>query len=224
VLAGAEEPVRRFFSHAIRVGAPLGQGVRLSMAGRVKAGRWLRFVAEQHCDARSFSWRARVGWGPLTPLHVHDRYAHGRGSVEMRRFGRLHLSRSDDADTTRSAAGRAALEAVVFAPASTLPGSGVEWRVDGDDRLVARFDLPPERPEVHVRIDHGGALRTVHAQRWGNPAELGFGYVPCGCEVHAERAFGDFIIPSRISVGWWFGTPRYKPFFQAEITDARPTG
>ena len=93
-------------------------------------------------------------------------------------FGRLHLSRSDDADTTRSAAGRAALEAVVFAPASTLPGSGVEWRVDGDDRLVAR----------------------------------------------AERAFGDFIILSRISVGWWFGTPRYKPFFEAEITDARPTG
>jgi hypothetical protein len=223
LLAGADEPVRRFFSHAIRQGAPLPSRMRLSMAGRIRAGRWLPFVAEQHCDARSFSWRARVGWGPLTPLHVHDRYANGSGSVEMRLFGRLRLSRSDDTDTTRSAAGRAALEAVVFAPPSTLPGSGVEWRADGDDQLVARFELPPERPEVHVRIDGAGAMRTVRAQRWGDPAKRGFGYVPCGCEVRAERAFGDFVIPSRVSVGWWFATPSYEPFFEAEITDARPT-
>jgi hypothetical protein len=216
--------VRRFFTHAIREGAPLPQGVRLSMAGRIRAGRWLPFVAEQHCDARSFSWRARVGWRAMTPLHVHDRYEHGSGSVELRLFGRLRLSRAADTDTTRSAAGRAALEAVVFAPATVLPGSGVGWRADGDDRLVARFDFPPEHPEVHVQIDRAGAMRSAHAQRWGDPAKQGFGYVPCGCEVQAERAFGDFVIPSRISVGWWFGAPSYEPFFEAEIRDLHPLG
>jgi hypothetical protein len=164
LLAGADEPVRRFFRHAIRDGARLPQRVRLLMTGRVKAGRWLPFVAEHQCDSRSFSWRARVGWGPVTPLHVHDCYEDGRGSVEMRFFG-LRLSRSDDTDTTRSAAGRAALEAAVFAPASDLPGGGVSWRADTDDQLVARFDLPPERPEVHLQIDGAGAIRTAHAQR-----------------------------------------------------------
>ena len=193
------------------------------MAGRVRAGRWLPFVAEQRRDARSFSWRARVGWGRVTPLHVHDRYEGGSGSVDMRLFG-LRLSRSDDTDTTRSAAGRVALEAVVFAPASVLPGSGVSWRADGDARLVARFDLPPERPEVHLQIDRAGAIRTAYAQRWGDPARQGFAYVPCGCEVHAERAFGDFTIPSRISVGWWFGTPSYEPFFETEIRELHPAG
>ena len=219
LLAGADEPVRRFFTHAIRQGAPLPSRVRLSMAGRVRAGRWLPFVAEQQCDARSFSWRARVGWGRVTPLHVHDRYERGAGSVELRLFGRLRLSRSADLDTTRSAAGRAALEAVVFAPATVPPGGGVRWRADGDNRLVARFDLPPERPEVHVQIDRAGAMRAAHAQRWGDPAKRGFGYVPCGCEVHAERRFGDLVVPSRVTVGWWFGTPRYAPFFEAEITE-----
>jgi len=29
-------------------------------------------------------------------------------------------------------------------------------------------------------------------------------------------------IPSRLTVGWWFGTPRYAPFFEATLLDARP--
>jgi hypothetical protein len=99
----------------------------------------------------------------------------------------------------------------------------VRWRADGYNWLVARFDLPPERPEVHVQIDRAGARRTAHAQRWGDPAKRGFGYVACGCE-HAERAFGDFVIPCRVSVGWWFGTPSYEPFFEAEIRALQPVG
>jgi uncharacterized protein DUF6920 len=100
----------------------------------------------------------------------------------------------------------------------------VRWRADGDNWLVARLDLPRERPEVHVQIDRAGALRTAHAQRWGDPANRGFAYVACGCEVHPERAFGDFVIPSRVSVGWWFGKPSYEPFFEAEIRALQPVG
>jgi hypothetical protein len=39
----------------------------------------------------------------------------------------------------------------------------------------------------------------------------------CGCEVHAERRFGGLVSLSRISVAWWFDTPRYAPFFKARI-------
>ena len=168
-----DEPVRRFFTHTIRDGATLAGGVRLTMAGRVKAGAWLPFTAEQTVDGRSFAWRARVGWGPVTPLQVLDRY-------------------------------------------------GVEWRAESDEEIVARFDLPPEQPEVRARIAASGALQTVSAMRWGNPDGQAFAYVPCGCEVHAERAFGALQVPSRLSVGWWFGTPRHAPFFEAEIRSAGP--
>jgi hypothetical protein len=37
--------------------------------------------------------------------------------------------------------------------------------------------------------------------------------------VHAERRFDDLLIPSSLSVGWWFGTPRQAPFFKARIRD-----
>ena len=38
----------------------------------------------------------------------------------------------------------------------------------------------------------------------------------------AERRFGDVVVPSQVTVGWWYGTPRYKPFFEATILSAEP--
>jgi hypothetical protein len=216
-LAGVDEPVRRYFAHAIDAGAPLTPAVRLRMRGRIKADLWLPFTAEQQLDGRSFSWRARVGLGPLTLLRVEDGYAHGSASTEGRLFGRRRLFAAADEDTARSGAGRAALEAVAFAPASVLPERGVAWRAESEERLAARFDLPPERPEVQVTIDADGAVRSVSAARWGPAGDERFAYIPCGCDVHAERRFGELTIPSRVTVSWHHGTPRQAPFFKAEI-------
>jgi hypothetical protein len=58
------------------------------------------------------------------------------------------------------------------------------------------------------------------ARRWGSLGRGRFGYLPCGAEIHAERRFGRLVIPSRVTVGWWFGTPGYRPFFRAEIVRA----
>lgn len=224
LLHGQDEPVRRFFEHAIRKGAPLPPGLRLTMTGCVKADVWLPFAAAEEVDGRSFSWCARVGLGPLTLLRIDDSYAHGVGSTEGRLFGRRPLFHSADEDTARSAAGRAALESVVFAPPSVLPERGVAWRAESEDTLAARFDLPPERPEVEVRIDGQGAVRSVSAARWGPTGKESFDYIPCGCEVHAERTFGDLTIPSSLTVSWRFGTPRQAPFFKARISAVEPRG
>jgi hypothetical protein len=82
--------------------------------------------------------------------------------------------------------------------------------------------VPPERPDVHVRIDDGGAVRSACALRWDNGEHGLRGYIPCGGEVEAERRFGDLVIASRVTVGWWFGTPRWAPFFTAHILSADP--
>ena len=221
-LADLDEPVRRYFSHAIGDGAALSNGVRMAMSGRIKVGLWLPFTAEQTVDGRSFAWRARVGRGPLTPLRFTDRYADAAGSTEGRLLGRVTLFDAHDANTARSAAMRAAIESVVFAPTSVLPDRGVAWRAETESIIVARFELPPEHPEVRVRIDEHGAIRTVSGMRWGNAGQKTFQYIPFGGEIHAERRFGELVLPSRATVGWWFATPRYAPFFHAEITAVTP--
>jgi hypothetical protein len=93
------------------------------------------------------------------------------------------------------------------------------WRAEGASEIVATWDVPPERPELHLQIDDRGAMRSSYALRWGKVGQKEFGYIPCGCEVGAERRFGDLVTPSSVTVGWWFGTPRYAPFFRAEIRE-----
>jgi hypothetical protein len=90
-LAGVDEPVRRYFTHAITAGAQLPDRVHMTMRGHIKVGLWLPFTAEQTVDGRSFAWRARVGRGPLTPLRVTDQYADAAGSTESRLLGRVTL-------------------------------------------------------------------------------------------------------------------------------------
>ena len=85
---------------------------------------------------------------------------------------------------------------------------------------MGRFDLSPERPEVELHIDPGGAITQATAARWGPLDEGGHDYVQCGCEVHSERGFGGLTIPSRLTVSWEFGTPRQAPYLRAEITGA----
>jgi hypothetical protein len=209
------EPVERYLAHAMPAGPPADPAVRLSMTGRIKLGLWLPFAADQVCDGRSFVWRARVG-----PLHVTDRFAEGAGSMRGRLFGRRTVFDVANDDVTRSSAGRAALEAI-WCPGALRPERGVAWRAESDEEIVATWDIPPERPEVHLRIGPDGAVRAAWAQRWGNVRRDAFGYIPCGCEVRAERRFGDLVLPSEVTVGWWFGTPGYAPFFRARVVDAR---
>jgi hypothetical protein len=209
------DPVERYLAHAMPAGPPPDDGVGLRMAGRIKLGAWLPFTAEQVCDGRSFVWRARVG-----PLRVTDRFADGAGGMRGSLLGRRTLFDARGEDVTRSSAGRAALEAV-WCPAALRPERGVTWRAEADDHIVATWDVPPERPEVHLLIAPDGALRAVWAERWGNAGRPAFGYIPCGCEVLAERRFGSLVVPSEVTVGWWFGTPEYAPFFRARVEDLR---
>jgi hypothetical protein len=124
-------------------------------------------------------------------------------------FGRVRLFGVASADTARSAAGRAALEAI-WSPAALLPERGVTWRVESDDVIVATWDVPPERPSVYLRIDAQGGLRSAWAERWRGRD----GYARCGCDVHAERRFGDVVVPSRVTVSW-----DDEPFLEAEIRE-----
>lgn len=87
---------------------------------------------------------------------------------------------------------------------------------------MAAFEVPPERPEVRLAIDDMGAVLSVSVMRWGNADQNDYGYIPFGGNVTAERRFGDFVLPARVSVGWWFGTTSFAPSFEGEIVDAVP--
>ena len=215
-----DEPVQRYLDHAMPQGAPPTSGALLTMEGRIKVGPWLAFDARQEFHGHAFTWRARAGLGRFRPLRVTDRYADGEGSMDGRLFGRVRVLHADGADVARAAAARAAAESI-WVP-QTLLDHDVRWRAESDSEIVAAFHVAPEDVELRFTIDADGALRAISVLRWGNVGQDHFGYIPFGGEILAERRFGDLVVPSRVSIGWWFGTPRYEPFFEATITGMRP--
>jgi hypothetical protein len=170
--------VRRYVAHAIGEGAALTPGVESEMADRVKVGAWPPFTAGEECEGRSFRWLARVGWGPLAPLRFVARFPAGARATAGRLFGRARLFHAAGEDTTRSAAGRAALEAI-WAPAPAAPyRRGLAGRERHADRR--RLGRAAGGPEVHLRIDGKGAVHSAIALRWGNAGQTAFGYIACG--------------------------------------------
>jgi hypothetical protein len=205
-----DEPVRRYFRHALADGAPLARGVRLRLCGHVRVGAWLRFASVWEGDGRSFAWQATAGPVPFPFLRVHDQFLDGVGFMDIRlrpplkRLPTLKLLHAENQDTARSGAGRAALEAL-WTPASLLPSRGVSWRAESDERIVAAWDVGPERPELHITIRSDGAVRSWRAERWRDSKT---GYLPFGVDVYAERTFGALTIPSQLTAGWGHGTKR----------------
>lgn len=217
-LVGLDEPVRRYFLHALPGGPPPATGARLRIRGRIKVGAWLRFDSVWEGDGRSYDWRALCGLGPLRPLRVHDRFADGTGFMDIRLRPGLTLLHAAGEDTARSGAGRAALEAN-WVPGSLLPERGVTWRADSENVIVAVVDVPPERPEIRFRLGADGQVRSQSAMRWQGASS---GYVPFGVDVQAERTFGGVTIPSRFLGGWGYGTAKWAPFFDGEIYEVEP--
>jgi hypothetical protein len=105
--------------------------------------------------------------------------------------------------------------------AARAAGGDAGFAGAGGHRMVARRAQRQDEPVR--RIDGDGRVLTSSLMRWDNGQHGRHGYIPCGGTILEDRRFGDLTIPSRVSIGWWYGTPRYKPFFEATITAAEPS-
>ena len=78
-----------------------------------------------------------------------------------------------------------------------------------------------EHPEVSVHA-HGedsrlelvtgpeGALREIRLARWGNPGGGPAHYEDFGGIVEEEGTFDGVTVPTRVRIGWYFGSPRFE--------------
>ena len=140
--------------------------------------------------------------------------------MDWRLGGAIPVMHTDGPDVSRSAAARAAAEAI-WVPTSLLPRFGVTWTAEADDQITASYRCGTEPVEVHHRIGADGRLREVLFDRWGDPDDTGrWGPVPFGGVITAHRTFGPVTIPSAGEFGWRFGTDRWpdSALFRYEIT------
>ena len=206
MLAGLDEPVRRYFTHAISDGArsrrrPHGderahQGRPLAAVHRRADGR--RPILHVARPRRARAADAAARHRPLRRRRRQHRGPPARARDPVSRRRRQHGPVGGDA---------AAIESVVFAPPSVLPDRGVAWRAETEHVIVARFDLPPERPEV--RAAHRRPRRDTNRQRpaLGQRRREDFQYIPFGGESTPSAASATSCFPAaRASAGG--STPR----------------
>lgn len=216
------EPARRYLRHAIAPGARLSRAVRLQMHGEIRLGKdWLPFTAEQVLRwDRGFVWKARVKKG-LVSVVGSDRWIDGEGAMRWKMLGIVPFLRAEGPDVSRSAAGRLQIESILL-PAVLLD-PGVRWsaRADGGaDALVAAHG---EESHLEIAITEDGALRSARIARWGNPEGGDFLYTDFGGEMLGEGTFDGFTLPTRLRIGWFFGSDRFErdgDFFHATIDHA----
>lgn len=194
--------------------------VRLKMHGEIRLRGWYPFTAEQAiCWDRGMVWQASIRVHGI-PIRGSDSLLHDAGASRWKVFGIFPLSQAEGPDVTRSAAGRVNLEAI-WLPAALASGK-VLWTSSDATHAHAGFYAHGQAAEIDYTFDSAGAMTSVNMPRWGKPGSGGFRYVNCGGFTDEERTFQGYTIPTRIRVGWYFGTPRFEEdgeFFRAFIDD-----
>ncbi len=215
------EPARRYLSHALGEGVGVVETVELEMHGQIKLGAWRPFKAHQEIQKRlGMIWKAETRLFGL-PVRGFDRVWHGYGMSEWRLLGFIPMMFAHGRNISRSGLGRMAAE-TIWIP-SRLLESDVRWKQTGPDSASFEIDLFGETTVVNLTLAPSGKIETISFLRWGKPTGLPFGEYPFGGYVDEEATFDGFTIPSRLRMGWHFGTDRFVSegeFFRATIDRA----
>lgn len=215
------EAANIYLGHAIASGTPLASAVRLRMHGEIRLKGWLPFEAEQVISVqRGMIWKATVRMYGL-PIRGSDSLLDGAGAMRWKLLGLFPVMTASGPDITRSAAGRVAAECI-WLP-SALCGNTVSWSMQDTQHPRAKLAVQGEASELAFTIDNNGAVRELVMPRWGDPDKAGFRYHRFGGIVQDESTFGGYTIPTRLRIGWYFGTDRFEPegeFFRVTVDEA----
>ena len=219
-----DEPVQKYFLHAIAPGTPLAKYVELEMSGSFKPkpdADWLPMEASQIISTSpGFVWKAKIGKG-LAKFRGADYYSENKGRMKFSILGLIPVVDAQNKNITRSGIGRLGAE-YIWLPPALLPQNRVAWQAIAHNTIQANFRIDGEPITLTLTIDADGKLLKVFLPRWGDKTEnSNWQYIPFGGEVQAEETFAGYTIPAKISVGWWFGTDKYTAFFQPTIKQAK---
>ena len=220
-IANLPDVARRYLIHAIAPGTRLASAVRLRMHGEIKLKRWFPFTAEQVIAwDQGMTWDANVRMYGI-PVTGFDRLIRHKGAMQWNVLGRIPLMHADGDDITRATIGRMIAESV-WLP-SVLCRDNVIWTQSDSEHVTAGVAVDAEKSALTLAVDTDGRLQSILLNRWGNPDGGAFGYAPFGGIAEQERTFDGYTIPTRLRVGWHFGTPRFDTegeFFRCTIDHA----
>ena len=223
MVADMPEAARRYFLHAIAPGTPLASWVHLTMRGSFGNGekeKWMPMEAEEIINAqKGFVWKAAVG-KKFFPAVGADYYTQGVGKIAFSLWGIVPCLHAKSPDVSRSALGRWVAE-LIWLPSAWLCQNKIDWYEIDNNNFVASLTVDNEIANLTFTVDDKGKLQKISLYRWGNQtAGKIYQYLPFGGECEEESTFSGLTIPTKVNVGWGFGTDNYSEFFRAKVDQA----
>lgn len=109
-----------------------------------------------------------------------------------------------------------------------MPGTLLEPEVEllpgTEDRIEGIVQAHGDDPRFWLQLSATGSVEAAGMDRWGAPDEGGYQYHSFGGIIEDEATFAGITIPTRVRMGWHFGSDRFAAdgeFFRAEITSAQ---
>ena len=213
-IASLPEPVRRYVSHAIAPGAVIASAVLLEIHGEINLqNEWREFVADQviRWDSQ-FKWTARSK-PRVMPHQDGPHWLDQECAKRWKLLGVHPLESADGVDIHRLARGRVQLESIWMPTVFLAPV--VEWRAFDPAHVGVEFAIADHAAHLDLSIDQDGRLKDAHISRWGNPDwfrrdKTEFHDYPFGAVISEETTFDGITIPTKLCLGWHFGTPRFE--------------
>jgi hypothetical protein len=185
--------------------------VRLAQTGemvRRPGEKPLEFRAVQDYEVAKvgFEWRASFGPNPMVRLNVVDRYRDGEGSLSVRVWGLVPLSRSSGPDSDRAEAMRYLAE-LPWVPQALGSNPELSWRDLEDGSVEVSTLIGGRAASVRLSFDDGlirsasgirpriagrTAIDTPFTGTFGDYVELGGIRVPGSAEVSWDLPEGPF--------------------------------
>lgn len=169
---------------------------------------------------RGMIWRATVRMYTM-PVTGFDRLLDHEGEMRWKLLGIIPIMTASGPEITRSAAGRVVAESV-WLP-SALCRNDVAWTALDALHPQARLTVEGETSELALTVAADGRLQDLKMQRWGNPGGGQFRYEAFGGIADQEATFGGYTIPTRLRIGWYFGTNLFETdgeFFRVTVDHA----
>jgi hypothetical protein len=216
----------RIAGHLSRVmpeGTEIPGHVRLAQTGemvRRPGEKPLEFRAVQDYEVAKvgFEWRASFGPNPMVRLNVVDRYRDGEGSLSVRVWGLVPLSRSSGPDSDRAEAMRYLAE-LPWVPHALGSNPELSWRDLEDGSVEVSTLIGGRAASVRLSFDDG-LIRTASGIR---PRTAG----RTAIDTPFTGTFGDYVelggirVPGSAEVSWDLPEGRFT-YWRGEVTSLAP--
>ncbi len=219
-IAGLPEPVLRWLKYSNIIGKERIRVVRLKQKGFFRTGpdkKWMPFNAREYytTDPPAFIWSATVRMAPLVPLKVRDKYAEGKGKMQVKLLGLFSVVDETGDEIDQGAMVRY-LNEIMWFPSAAL-NDYIKWEPVDANSAKATMSYRGVTASAIFYFDEEGKVTNMIAER-AMYEDNAFVYKKWSTPISEYGEFNGIRVPVKGEGVWLLESGDFS-YIRLEVTD-----